>query len=316
MADNQDGAGDRGTEDALYDVLCYGTISVEIVTHLSHLPTPRRDAAARYEYDDLGGEALNVALPLAAWGLRVAVAGNVIGTDRTAEFIRSKLARHPGVDARYIIQDPHVTTPFTRVLVTPDGERSRIAYWYDDAPKDELLSSTMARAKVLSVDAYGKDERDRAAQVARELGKTVISADAIWPQYPLASTSDVVIISAAWLQTNFPGVFDYDHALELQSEGAGVVIITDGSKAVLVVRADGSAFGIEPYKVRRVVDTSSAGDLFKAGIIYGWLQSDWSLEQKVMFACAAAGLNCERDRSKEPPPSLAEILALMRAQPR
>jgi sugar/nucleoside kinase (ribokinase family) len=93
-------------------------------------------------------------------------------------------------------------------------------------------------------------------------------------------------------------------------------MITDGDKSVLVVRADGSPFGIEPYKVRLVVDTSGAGNIFKAGIIYGWLQPDWPLEQKVKFACAAAGLNCERDRSKEPPPSLADILALMRAQPR
>ncbi len=316
MADSGASLKDRGTEDDLYDVLCYGTISVENITHLSHLPTPRRDATARFEYDDLGGEALNVALPLATWGLRVAVVGNFIGTDRKAEFIRTELARHPGVDTRYLTQHPNVTTPFTRVLVTPDGERSRIAYWYDDVPKDELTRSVMAQAKVLSVDAYGRSERDRAAQIARELGKTVIAADAIWPQYPLASVSDVVTISSAWLQTNFPGVFDYDHALDLQERGAGVVIITDGNKPVLVVRADGAPFGVEPYKVRRVVDTSGAGDLFKAGIIYGWLQTEWPLEQKVKFACAAAALNCERDHSKEPPPSLADILALMRAQPR
>ena len=203
-----------------------------------------------------------------------------------------------------------MTTPFSRVFVTPDGERSRIAYWYDQTPKDELLTSMMARARILSIDAYGKEERDRAAQVARSLGRPVISADAIWPQYPLAGMSNVVIISSAWLQANFPGVYEYDHALELQSRGAGVVIITDGPKAVLVVRADGSPFGVEPYEVRRVVDTSGAGDLFKAGIIYGWLQDDWPLEQKVKFACAAAGLNCERDRSVDPPPSLDEILAL------
>jgi sugar/nucleoside kinase (ribokinase family) len=65
-----------------------------------------------------------------------------------------------------------------------------------------------------------------------------------------------------------------------------------------------------------VVDTSGAGDAFKAGIIYGWLQPDWPLELQVQFACAAAGLNCSRDRAKDPPPSLAEIFALIRAQPR
>ena len=310
------GAADLKNEDLPYDVLCYGTISAENVTRLSHLPTPRRDATAVQEHDLLGGEALNVAVPLATWGLRVAVVGNFIGVDRKAELILQQLKRYKRIDTRYIIQHPNVDTPFTRVFVDPQGERSRVAYWYDQTPKDELLPSMMARARLLSVDAYGKDERDRAAQVARSLGRPVISADAIWPQNPLASLSSVIVISSAFLQSNFTGVYEYDHALELQAEGAGVVIVTDGTKAVLVVRADGSPFGVEPYDVRRVIDTSGAGDLFKAGLIYGWLQESWPLEQKVKFACAAAGLNCERDRSKDPLPSLAEINALMKRQPR
>lgn len=302
--------------DALFDVLCYGTISMENVTRLPCLPTPRRDAPALYEYDEPGGEALKVAIPLATWGLRVVVVGNYIGTDRKGEFIMKELARYPLIDTRYIQQFPSVVTPFSRILVTPDGERSRIAYWYDQTPKGELSPEMMRQAKILSVDAYGHDERDRAAAVARALNRTVISADAIWPQYPLASLSDVVIISNAWLQTNFPGVYEYDHALELQQRGAGVVIVTDGPRPVLVVRADGSPFGVEPFEFDHVIDTSGAGDLFKAGIIYGWLQPDWPLEYKVKFACAAAGLNCARDRSVQPPPSLDEIFALMRAQSR
>jgi sugar/nucleoside kinase (ribokinase family) len=174
----------------------------------------------------------------------------------------------------------------------------------------------MQQARLLSVDAYGHDERDRAAQVAQALGKPVISADAIWPQYPLANLSDMVVMSKVWLHTNFPGVFEYDHALELQAQGAGAVIVTDGAQPVLVVRADASAFGVEPYAISKVVDTSSAGDVFKAGLIYGWLHPEWPLEQKTKFACAAAGLNCSRDRAKDPPPSLDEITALMRSQPR
>ena len=307
---------DLKSVDLPYDVLCYGTISVENVTRLGHLPTPRRDAAAVQEHDLLGGEALTVAVPLATWGLRVAVAGNFIGVDRKAELILQQLSQHPRIDTRYIIQHPNVDTPFTRLFVDPKGERSRVAYWYDQTPKDELLPSIMARARLLSVDAYGKDERDRAAQVARSLGRPVISAGAIWPQHPLARLSSVTVISSAFLQSSFTGVYEYDHALELQAQGAGVVIVTDGPKAVLVVRADGSPFGVEPYEARRVIDTSGAGDLFKAGLIYGWLQESWALEQKVKFACAAAALNIERDRSKDPPPSLAEINTLMKKQPR
>lgn len=302
--------------DDMFDVLCYGTISVDNVTRLPYLPSPKRDAPAIAEYDDLGGEAVQVAIPLATWGLRVLIVGNVIGTDRKATMIMQELGRHPRIDTRYIRQHENVITPFSRILVTPDGERSRIAYWYEDTPKLELTPQMMRQARLLSVDAYGRDERDRAAAVARSLGRPVITADAIWPQYPLASLSDVVIISRAWLQSNFPGAYEYDHALELQAQGAGVVIITDGVRPVLVVRADGSAFGVEPYEVPNVVDTSGAGNLFKAGIIYGWLQAEWPLERKVKFACAAAGLYCQRQRPCSQSPTLAEIAALMQSQPR
>ncbi|PKO20204.1 MAG: hypothetical protein CVU38_21360 [Chloroflexi bacterium HGW-Chloroflexi-1] len=304
-----------GDEDA-FDVLCYGTISIDSVTHLPYLPTPRRDVAAIYEYDEVGGEAPTVAIPLALWGLRILLVGNTIGADRKGAFILDRLARYALLDTRYVHQAPDAITPFSRILVTPDGERSRIAYGYEDVPKVELVPDMLRRAGVLSVDAHGRDERDRAAQVARDLGKLVISADAIWPQHPLASLSDVVIISRAWLHNNFPGVYEYDHALELQAQGAGVIIVTDGSRPVLVVRADGAAFGFEPYHIPNAVDTSGAGDLFKAGIIYGWLQPDWPLERKVAFACAAAGLNCQRKRGDDPPPTLEEISALMRSQPR
>ncbi len=299
-----------------YDVLCYGTISMDNITRLPYLPNPRRDVQAVAEYDAVGGEATEVAIPLASWGLRVLLMGNVIGTDRKAEFILNELAHFPNIDTQYVQQHANVTTPFTRTFVTPGDGRSRIGYWYDTTPKVELTRDVMQQARLLSVDAYGHNERDRAAQVARYLGCPVISADAFWPQYPLAGLSDVVVISRARLQANFPGVYDYDHALELQNLGAGAVIITDGNRPVLVIRPDGSAFGVEPYDIRDVVDTSAAAHYFKAGLVYAWLQPAWPLEHKVAFACAAAGVSCRRPRPEAQPPSLAEIERLMRSQPR
>jgi sugar/nucleoside kinase (ribokinase family) len=40
-----------------------------------------------------------------------------------------------------------------------------------------------------------------------------------------------------------------------------------------------------------VVDTTSAGDLFHAGCLYGLLQG-WSAERSLRFAAAAAALAC------------------------
>jgi Sugar kinases, ribokinase family len=40
-----------------------------------------------------------------------------------------------------------------------------------------------------------------------------------------------------------------------------------------------------------VADTTGAGDIFRAGFIYGLLNG-WTLEEQLDFSCAAAALNC------------------------
>jgi sugar/nucleoside kinase (ribokinase family) len=57
------------------------------------------------------------------------------------------------------------------------------------------------------------------------------------------------------------------------------------------------------------VDTTSAGDLFHAGCIYGFLQG-WPLERSLRFAAAAGALECETLGGRAAIPALQRIRAL------
>ncbi len=296
------------SSDFEYDVICYGTISADDLIYVPYLPTPRRDSQVQHDFQRLGGEAATVARFLSTWGLRVAIVGNAIGEDKWGRYIRNQLDSLPGVDTRYLVQRADVRTPFCRILVTPDGERSILGYWFDDAPKSALTEDIMRRARLLSVDVYGKEERDEAARVARRLGRPVVSADAIWPNYSLAHLSDLIVISRDFLVGYFPGVYIYDHALELQRAGAGSIIITHGQKPVLVVDRHGRPSYVEPIPVT-AIDTTGAGDVFKAASIYGYLQG-WDLVSAARFACAAASQYIAQPRGQDRVPDLARVMQL------
>lgn len=291
-----------------YDVLCYGTISADNLIYLPFLPTPRRDSHVQQEVRQLGGEAVTVAMALSVWGLRVAIAGNAIGVDFWGRFIRRELEKHEGIDIRYLEQREDVQTPICRILVTPDGERSILGYWFDDAPKTTLTEEMMGKARLLSVDVYGRGERDEAARVARRLGRPVISADAIWPGYSLAGLSDIIVISRDFLYRYFPGVYVYDHALDLQEAGAGEIIITQGQNPLLLVDRQGRPSTVETFPVE-AVDTTGAGDVFKAAVIYGYLHG-WDLEDSARFASAAAALYVQGPRGQQAIPDLAQTRQL------
>lgn len=55
--------------------------------------------------------------------------------------------------------------------------------------------------------------------------------------------------------------------------------------------ATGEAKSLPAYPPVEVIDTTGAGDVFQAGMIYGHLPG-WDLIESARFASAAAALNC------------------------
>lgn len=290
------------------EVFCYGELGIDNIIRLQHLPAPER---ASFPYADtyhVGGAAANTAVWLAGWGVRVGLAGNAIGRDAYGRQLLNWLGQRFSLDRRWLEVREEVATPFCRILVTPDGERSILVYGYPQTPKTELTGEMLGGARYLALDLYGGEERIAAARIGRSAGAQVVITDVVWPDHRALPLADIALISAAYVRDQFPGVDPIAHAKRLQSISRGIVVMTDGSRAVHVAGQNSELFAVQPPKVE-AVDATGAGDAFRAGLIYGLLQ-DWPLPKCVCFATAAGASKVMRVGGGSDVPAMEEVAGL------
>ena len=88
----------------------------------------------------------------------------------------------------------------------------------------------------------------------------------------------------------------------------GVLVMTRGEAGAVAL--DGDVFHAAPSFDVKVVDATGAGDVFRAGFIFGLLQK-WAVPTILRFANAAAALSCTRLGAIPSVPALADVDALV-----
>lgn len=297
------------------EVVVYGTIcldrfiavdTTEAARHQTHIAEP--DAAAVREM--AGGEAFNTAIALAGWGVCVALTGTAIGDDADGLRLRSLLAREaqlsPSLHTGLVVRDPAAMTPACTIRVTPDGERYMSGKGFDRAvaPPVEPLLDLLRRSPfrpIFAVDPNLRDAAVDAALAASHMGCPVVAMDfAHIPEVAravriLVTSRDVLLRSRRLstasaapdaLKTEARRLFD-------EADGKPMVILTMGADGCLV--ADGTLDEVCHFPAvpaQGVVDTTGAGDTFRAGLCYALLRG-LPLPEMIRFAGAAAALHCE-----------------------
>jgi sugar/nucleoside kinase (ribokinase family) len=156
----------------------------------------------------------------------------------------------------------------------------------------ELKREWIVNARVLHVDGHETAAATLAASWAHEAGIPVTAdLDETYPGVDdLIANIDYLIVSK-----DFSCKLMQDNNLEsalrrMQSRyNCRLSAATLGEDGVLAW--DGKRmYRSAAYRVP-VVDTTGAGDIFRAGFIYGLLQ-EWPLDRLLDFSCAAAALNC------------------------
>lgn len=292
-------------------VFCYGEIGVDNIIQADRLPSPEVAVFPSHESDHIGGAAANTAVWLARLGVPVGVSGNAIGDDTFGRQLLGWLRQHASLDLSALEVRPGLTTPFTRAIVTPDGERSFLIFYYPQTPKTPFTLEMTRGARFLALDLYGGPERLHAAQTAHAAGVQTTIGDVIWPEHAALPFTSILTNSGSYIRSEFPGADVRAHARQLQAISKGIVITTDGGEEVFTIDRDGAAFSARPPKVA-VVDATGAGDAFRAGLLYG-LDRGLTLAESVCWGMAAGSLKVGHIGAATTLPAFTEIESLAQA---
>jgi len=257
-----------------------------------------------------GGQVPTALVALQRWGLRTAYIGP-LGDDEGGRTQRASLAEE-GVDLRGCRLRPGTESQISFVLVDEvSGERSIV--WHRPEgltlPLGDGDLQLAAAGRVLLLDADDMGTAIRAARRAKEEGTlVVVDIDAPGPRIAeLFACTDVAIVPRGFA-LRLAGKDDIRYALRrIQRLGPPLVVATLGAAGARALAAGHSYY----VPARRVpaVDTTSAGDLFHAGCIYGILQ-EWNIQRLLSFAGAAAALECTRLGGRAAIPTLEQVARL------
>jgi sugar/nucleoside kinase (ribokinase family) len=290
------------------EVICYGEIGVDNIIQADGLPSPENAVFPISDSYHRGGAASNTAVWLAVLGVNVKLTGNALGHDPYGDMIMEGLGEYPKIDLSLVEQREGVTTPFTRAIVTPDGERSFLIFGYPQAPKIRLTKEMLNGIRYLALDLYGGPERLDTARLAFESGVSNVIGDVIWPDHPALPFTSIANNSAPYIRQNYPGVDVRQHARKLQDISKGIVITTDGPQIVHALDEHGNGFTVKPPSVT-AVDATGAGDAFRAGLLYGLLRG-FDLPRSVCWGVATGSLKVKNLGAATTLPDFKEIEAL------
>jgi sulfofructose kinase len=290
------------------EVLCYGEIGIDNIIQADGLPSPENAIFPKSDSYHGGGAAANTAVWLANLGVNVKLTGNMIGHDTYGDMILEGLRKHPKIDLSFVEQRDRVITPFTRAIVTPDGERSFLIFWYPQSPKITLAKEMLEGIRYVALDLYGGPERLATAQLAFEAGVSTAIGDVVWPDHPVLPFTRIATNSGPYIRQHFPGADVRQHARKLQSITKGIIITTDGPRTVHALDAQGNGFTVQP-PATVAIDATGAGDAFRAGVLCGLLRG-FDLPRSVCWGVATGSLKVRNLGAATTLPRFKEIETL------
>ena len=320
-------------------VCVVGSLVMDIVFKVRRRPDPGETMLADDFGMFLGGKGFNQAVAARRLGADVSMVGRV-GKDHFGDMFLARLAKE-GMDSSHVTRDPESGTAIASPIIDASGQNSIIA-----APRADMCVTpddvSAAEEQIASADILMLQfeiplaASRRAAEIARE-HKTLVMLDPApvrHGQHSVTRSLDPSIPSSA-LDHSTTRLLDHFHidylvpneveahmlTGRMTPEEAAAVLLPETRRGVVVSLGEDGALAVDRAALNRfpahkvnVVDTTGAGDAFRAGLAVRIAEGS-SLDDAVRFANACGALACTVMGAEPSMPRREAVERLIRETP-
>lgn len=296
------------------NILVIGSLNMDIVINVEHLPKPGETIAGLDKKEHPGGKGANQAYAVAKLGGNTRMIGRV-GADGYGQTLISSL-RSAGAD--------------TSGIKAQEGTDTGLAFIYvDEKGENTIVLAKGANALLTPEDIRGMEQYIDAADIvliqleipfetvtyaieaASRRGKTVMlnpapvrnGLEAVYGKVDILAPNEGELAALTGMDT---GTVEGagSAAKALIGKGVGTVIVTLGDKGALLVQKD----NVKHFPARKVkaVDTTAAGDVFCAAVCTA-LSEGKGIEEAIVFANTASAIAVTRKGAQPSIPSRQEV---------
>ena len=228
-----------------------------------------------------GGSAANTLAGVASLGGRGAYIGKVRDDQLGQVFAHDIRAMGVRYGTKPLAEGP--PTARCLILITPDAQRSMNTFLGASTllDPDDIEADLVRAATVTYLEGYLFDRPEArqafflAAEIAHKAGRKVALtlSDSFCVERHhaeftrLVEKVDILFANEAEARM-LTGAHSYDEAARTLSSVCPIVCVTHGAQGS-VIFAQGAAHKIPAHPLERLIDTTGAGDLYAAGVLYG-----------------------------------------------
>jgi sulfofructose kinase len=285
------------------DVLCVGHACYDIIFAVKHHPDTNEKMLADKSFNFGGGPAANAAVAVARLGGASAFTG-YLGRDMHGDHHLQELQAE-GVLTEFIERGDDAT-PFSAILVKPDGSRSVVNYRNKMYHLNENhFNFSTLNFKTLLLDGHEPYIAQPLLQRAKaETIPVVLDAGSVHVgSLDLMHQADYLVASKDFA-LQYTGKNSGSDALPQLYQTGLTVVITLGPNGLIWKNDTGE--GVLPAFKIQSVDTTGCGDTFHGAFAYGIAQG-MSWQELLRYASAAAALCATKYGARPGIPTAKEV---------